>query len=175
MIKLLFEAYNDNGDRVYSDEKGMHYTEVEKWNGADGLYKNVPFNEFGGTLGERVEEAYEVYDENVKCGFCDGFFEEGCVYIGGLGYNQTYACDDCIEDELSEIVFILSKGESESERWLISTKELVTDNKLNTCFDLVGTSPAEQEQVNKDFATNEDLHLFVDKEILEKLGCICRA
>ena len=175
MIKLLFEAYNSNGDRVYTDEKGMYYTEVTTDNGATVLYKNVPIDEFESTLGERVEEECEIYDENVICGFCEGFFEEGCAYIGGLGYNQTYACDYCIEDELSDAVRILSEDESESERWLISAKQLVSDNKLNACFDLVGTLPAEQEQVNKDFLANEDLLLFIEKDVLGKLGYVCRA
>ena len=102
MIKLIFEAYNDSGDRVYSDEKGMYYSEVEKLNGTPTLYKNVPFDEFEGTLGERVEEEYETYDENVICGFCECFFEKGCKYVGDLGCVQTFACDDCIEDELKE-------------------------------------------------------------------------
>ena len=38
------------------------------------------------------------YAEDCVCDVCDGYFEEGCKYVGGLGYNYTYACDDCAID-----------------------------------------------------------------------------
>ena len=62
MIKLIFEAFNDSGDSVFSDVQGNYYTEHRADDGATALYKNAPHDEFDGALGERVEEEYEVYD-----------------------------------------------------------------------------------------------------------------
>ena len=42
------------------------------------------------------------YAEGCVCDVCDGYFEEGCHYIGNMGYNYTYACGYCIETELKK-------------------------------------------------------------------------
>ena len=36
-------------------------------------------------------------DEKHYCDVCDCYFEEECSYIGDLGYDYTYACDECKE------------------------------------------------------------------------------
>lgn len=106
MRKFLFEAYDDHGRQVFSDESGMYWKEplgIEVFEGMKfTMYRSVPHDDIEGTLGEPIDGEYEIYDENVICGFCEGFFEEGCEYVGDLGCNQSFACKDCIEDELKE-------------------------------------------------------------------------
>ena len=100
MIKLLFEAYNENDCPVYSDEQGAYYTEVAIGDGKTTFYKNMPPNEFEGDLGELADGVYEIFDGDAVCDVCESFV--GCKYVGDLGYDYTYACDYCITSELAE-------------------------------------------------------------------------
>ena len=119
MIKLLFEAYNDNDCPVYSDEQGAYYTEVAIGGGKTALHRNIPSNVFEGALGEQVDGDYEIYDEGTVCDICESFV--GCMYIGDLGYDYTYACDYCNTNELA--------GNTKSVRQLTESHV-----KKQTCF-----------------------------------------
>ena len=100
MIKLVFEAYNENDCPIYSDEQGAYYTEVAIGDGKTALHKNIPSDEFEGALGELVDGNYEIFDGGAVCDVCESFV--GCKYIGDLGCDYTYACDYCIETELKD-------------------------------------------------------------------------
>ena len=179
MIKLIFKAFKENSNAdfrnpVYSDHQGNYYTEVMADDFTKILHKNVPFNEFEGALGERVEEEYEVYDENVICGFCECFFEKGCKYVGDLGCNQRYACEDCIKNELSSSNDERSNDELVSRPCLMPVKTLVSDNKLDTYFDLANISQRVQKHIKKLFRLDESMILFINEDIMDKLGYVYR-
>ena len=61
-----------------------------------------------------------------------------------------------------------------SNQRLIPVKTLVSNNKLNTCFDMANVPQKERKQVKRDFKKDEDMVLLIDETILDKLGYIYR-